>query len=63
MKTPTGCKPATKAQLDALSELVSHKLSTRMAPVFLRHVVHDELCYEQAEHEIADLTALPNRYR
>ena len=52
---------ASKAQIDRLAELVEQKLGGALAIVFNLHLAHDVVSVEQADHEIADLSALPNR--
>lgn len=52
---------ATADQLTQIRELIPRKFSGPMETVFLRHLDNDVISSEQADHEIRDLAALPNR--
>lgn len=52
---------ATADQLERLTELVARKLSGLMSDIVRAHLRNDVISFEQADHEIADLSALPNR--
>jgi hypothetical protein len=52
---------ATADQLERLAELVTRKFGDLMSDIFQAHLRNDVISFEQADHEIADLSALPNR--
>jgi hypothetical protein len=52
---------ASSDQMTRLAELAKEKLGGVMANIFALHLKNDVISVEQADHEIADLTALPNR--